>query len=101
MLRDEDPQALEDRRAAWVASLLPRDETERRAVEDAVVYSWRQDRARRAEVALANARLADHEAASDTTSEEQVIELGHRLFLDRLGPTAFYPTGIDDTEVHT
>ena len=46
----------------------PESEAEIRAVEDAVIYSWRQDRARRAEAALANARLADHDAGSDTTA---------------------------------
>ena len=41
----EDPQAFEDRRAAWRACLLPEDEAEQRAVDDAVQYSWMQDRA--------------------------------------------------------
>ena len=98
IFRDEDTAELEARPEAWTASLVPRDEAERRSVEDAVVYSWRQDRARRAEVALANARLADHEVGGDTTVKEEVIELGQRLFLDRLGPIEFYPTGIDDPE---
>ena len=99
ILRDEEPAELEARRQAWIASLEPRDETERRAVEDAVVYSWRQDRARRAEVALANARIAEHGAGNETTVKEQVIELGRRLFLDRLGPIEFYPTGIREPEL--
>jgi hypothetical protein len=98
ILRDEDPTELEARREAWTASLVPQSEAERRAVEDAVVYSWRQDRARRAEVALADARIADHKIGGDTTVKEEVIELGRRLFLDRLGPIEFYPTGIDDPE---
>ena len=48
VLPDEDPQDLEDRRAAWTASLAPLSELEQRAVDDAVIYSWRQDRARQA-----------------------------------------------------
>jgi hypothetical protein len=48
VLRDEDPQAFEDRKAAWRADLLPAGEAQQRAVDDAVEYSWLQDRARRA-----------------------------------------------------
>ena len=47
VLPEEDPQELEERRAAWTASMLPRCELEQRAVDEAVMYSWRQDRARR------------------------------------------------------
>jgi hypothetical protein len=99
IVHDEDPQELEARRQAWIASLAPRSDAEQRAVEDAVIYSWRQDRARRAEVALADARLADLDADGDTSVEQQVTELGRRLFLDRLGPIEFYPNGIDDPEM--
>jgi hypothetical protein len=99
IVHDEDLQELEARRQAWIADLAPRSDAEQRAVEDAVSYSWRQDRARRAEVALADARLADHDGDGDTSVEQQVTELGRRLFLDRLGPIEFYPTGIDDPEM--
>jgi hypothetical protein len=99
IVHDEDPQEFEARRQAWIADLAPRSDAEQRAVEDAVIYSWRQDRARRAEVALADARLADHDGDGDTSVEQQVAELGRRLFLDRLGPIEFYPTGIDDPEM--
>ena len=51
VLLDEDPQALEDRRAAWIDRLMPADDVERRIVEDAVVSTWQLDRARRAQVA--------------------------------------------------
>ena len=39
VLLDEDPEALESRRADWAASLMPRGAAERRIVEDAVEYS--------------------------------------------------------------
>jgi hypothetical protein len=35
-LLDEGPQALEDRKADWTASLLPRGAAEQRVVDDAV-----------------------------------------------------------------
>ena len=54
VLLDEDSQALEDPRADWAASLLPRGAAEQRIVGDAVDYLWLRDRARRAH----EARLA-------------------------------------------
>ena len=54
VMRDEDSQEFEARREAWMADLQPRGEAERRAVNDAVISSWRQDRASGAEVALAD-----------------------------------------------
>ena len=36
VLLDEVPEALEDRRADWAASLMPREAAERRIVDDAV-----------------------------------------------------------------
>ena len=38
IVHDEDPQELEARRQAWIASLAPRSDAEQRAVEDAVIY---------------------------------------------------------------
>ena len=58
VLRDEDPAALEQRRAAWRACLAPGDDVEERLVETAVVHTWMQDRARRAQAARLNANLA-------------------------------------------
>ena len=75
IIKDEDEAELEARNEAWIASLSPRTDAETRAVLDAVAYSWRQDRARRAEVALTDARRADHDAGGDTTIKQQVAEL--------------------------
>jgi hypothetical protein len=99
VLLDEDPQALEDRRAAWAASLLPSDDVERRLVEDAVVSTWQQDRARRAQIARLNLNILTHGVDQDHTNEEEVEKLGRRLFNDRLGPLTFYPTGCDYDEM--
>ena len=60
VLLDEDPQALADRMGAWTASLLPCDDVEQRLVDDAVTYSWLQDRARRAQVARINANILNY-----------------------------------------
>ncbi len=93
VLGDEDPQALEARRAAWRGCLLPADEVELRLVDDAVVHTWMQDRARRAQAARAHANLAQFGVAQAVIDEKEVEELGQRLYQDRLGPLTFYPTG--------
>jgi hypothetical protein len=95
ILPDEDPQALEDRKAAWTAALAPCDDVEQRAVDDAVAYSWQQDRARRAQVARVSANRLDHGLDLEQITEEEVLDLGRLLFTDRLGPLPFYPTGCD------
>src|SRR5262245_39766107 len=92
VLPHEDQQALEDRLAAWTSSLSPQDELEQRAVDDAVAYSWQQDRARRAQVARLSAQIIDHGVAEAQAIDQEVLELGRRLFKDRLGPLTFYPT---------
>ncbi len=99
VLLDEDPQALEDRRAAWIDSLMPADDVERRIVEDAVMSTWQLDRARRAQIARLNLNILNHGVDQAQTNEEEVQELGRRLFNDRLGPLAFYPTGCDYDEM--
>ena len=42
-----------------------------------------------------DARLVDRDIDGDTSVEQEVAELGRRLFLDRLGPIEFYPSGTD------
>jgi hypothetical protein len=98
VLPEEDPQELEDRRATWTASLVPRCELEQRAVDDAVICSWRQDRARRAEAKRAHARLEElsDEEPKATAEQEAVLELGRRLFTDRMGPLRFYPATVNE-----
>ena len=90
---DEDPQELEDRRVAWHECLLPANDVEERLVDAAVVYTWQQDRARRAQASRINANITNYEVEQDQTTEEEVVALGRRLFKDRLGPLVFYPTG--------
>ena len=83
-MRDEDPQVLEDRRAAWRACLLPGDDVEQRLVDDAVVYTWQQDRARRAQAGRINANIANYGVDQGQTNEKEVEDLGRRLFKDRM-----------------
>ena len=93
VLHDEDPQVLEDRRAAWRACLSPGDDVEERLVDDAVVYTWQQDRARRAQAKRIDANFTNYGVDQGQTDEKDVEDLGRRLFTDRLGPVTFYPTG--------
>ncbi len=90
---EEDPQVLDDRRAAWRDCLLPGDDVEERLVESAVVHTWMQDRARRAQASRINANITNYGVDQDQTTEEEVVALGRRLFKDRLGPLVSYPTG--------
>ena len=92
VLRDEDPQVLEERRAAWRACLLPGDDVEERLVDDAVVHTWLQDRARRAQAGRINANIANYGIDQGQTNAKAVEDLGRRLFKDRQGPLVFYPS---------
>ena len=97
VLLDEDAQALEDRRLAWRIRLAPGDAVEERLVDDAVVYTWMQDRARRAQAGRINANITNHGVDQRLANEKDVDELGRRLFKDRMGPLVFYPSvSIDD-----
>ena len=101
VLPDEDPQALEDRKAAWNASLSPRDDVEQRAVDDAVTYSWLQDRARRAQTDRLTANILNYGVEQAKATEKEVLDLGRRLFTDRMGPVVFYPTVDEHRNVFT
>jgi hypothetical protein len=92
VLRDEDPQVLDDRREAWRACLLPGDDVEERLVDDVVVYTWQQDRARRAQAGRINANMTNYGVEQGQINEKQVQDLGRRLFKDRCEPLVFYPT---------
>jgi hypothetical protein len=92
VLLDEDPQALEERRGAWRACLLPGDDVEQRLVDNAVVHTWQQDRARRAQASRINANITLYGVDQGQTNEKDVDDLGRRLFKDRYGPLVLYPT---------
>jgi hypothetical protein len=91
VLLDEDPEALEDRRADWAASLMPRGAAEQRIVGDAVEYSWLRDRARRAQEARLAANIVNAGIDEANREADEVLRLGQLLFSDNRGPLANYP----------
>jgi hypothetical protein len=76
VLLDEDAQALEDRKADWTASLLPRGAAEQRIVDDAVEYSWLRDRARRAQEARLAANIVNAGVDEAIREADEVLRLG-------------------------
>ena len=78
-----------------VHCLLPGDDVEERLVDDAVMSTWQQDRARQAQVARLNADIINAGVAQAQADAVEVDDLGRRLFKDRLGPLTFYPTSRD------
>src|SRR5271154_2187746 len=91
VLLDEDPEALEDRRAEWAASLLPRGAAEQRIVDDAVEYTWLRDRARRAQEARIATNIVKAGVDENIREADEVLRLGQKLFADNRGPLANYP----------
>jgi hypothetical protein len=91
VLLDEDAQALDDRKADWAASLMPRGAAEQRIVEDAVEYSWLRDRARRAQEARLATNIVNAGVDDAIREADEVLRLGQKLFADNRGPLANYP----------
>jgi hypothetical protein len=76
VLLDEDAQALDDRKAAWAASLLPRGAAEQRIVDDAVEYTWLRDRARRAQEARLATNIVNVGIEEANREADEVLRLG-------------------------
>ena len=91
VLLDEDAQVLEDRRADWAASLMPRGAAEQRIVDDAVEYSWLRDRARRAQEARLATNIVNAGVDEAIREADEVLRLGQKLFADNRGRLANYP----------
>ena len=91
VLLDEDPEAIEDRRADWAASLMPRGAAEQRIVDDAVEYSWLRDRARRAQEARLATDINNAGVDEAIRESDEVLRLGQKLFADNRGRLANYP----------
>ena len=91
VLLDEDPEALESRRADWAASLMPRGAAEQRIVDDAVEYSWLRDRARRAQEARLATNIVNAGVDEAIREADEILRLGQKLFSDHRGPLANYP----------
>ena len=77
VLGDENPQELEDRRAAWRACLQPGDDVERQLVDEAVVFTWFTDRARRAQAARINASIVNAGVVEGVDQEREAEALGN------------------------
>src|SRR5271154_6234565 len=91
VLLDEDPEALEERRAERAASLMLRGAAEQRIVDDAVEYSWLRDRARRAQEARLATNIVNAGIDEAIREADEVLRLGQKLFWDNRGPLAHYP----------
>ncbi len=91
VLLDEDAQALDDRKADWAASLMPRGAAEQRIVDDAVEYTWLRDRARRAQEARLATNIVNAGVDEAIREADEVLRLGQKLFWDNRGPLANYP----------
>ena len=91
VLLDEDAEALQDRRADWAASLMPRGAAEQRIVDDAVEYSWLRDRARRAQEARLATNIVNAGVDEAIREADEVLRLGQKLFADNRGRLANYP----------
>src|SRR5271168_3349634 len=75
VLLDEDAQALDDRKADWTASLLPRTAAEQRVVDDAVEYLWLSDRARRAQEARLATNIVNAGVDEAVCEADEVLRL--------------------------
>jgi hypothetical protein len=91
ILKCEDPQAFEDRSEAWSACLLPGNDVEQNAVDDAVEYSWLKDRTRRAQTARLATNISNAGIEEAKREAEEVISLGRKLFWDHRRPLAVFP----------
>jgi hypothetical protein len=91
VLLDEVAQALDDRKADWTASLLPRGAAEQRIVDDAVEYSWLRDRDRRVQEARLATNIVNAGVDEANREADEVLRLGQILFSDHRGPLANYP----------
>ncbi len=91
VLLDEDAQALDDRKANWAASLMPRGAAEQQIVDDAVEYTWLRDRARRAQEARLATDIVNAGVDEAIREADEVLRLGQKLFWDNRGALANYP----------
>jgi hypothetical protein len=87
----EDGAALQGRIDAWIDDLRPRSLLESHFIEQAAQISWQLERIERAHVARLTTNILNAEAPETLLTEDEVEELGERLFGDRLGPLQLYP----------
>ena len=91
ILPDEDPAALQERLDHWTADLQPRNSVEQYLVERGVRLSWQLDRVLRAQDARLTTQIIEGGDEETNLQEEEILEIGQRLFWDNRGPINFYP----------
>ena len=87
----EDPAALQERLDDWTADLQPRNSVEQYLVDRGVRLSWQLDRVSNAHDARLTAQIIEGGAEEANVVEEEILEIGKRLFWDNRGPLNFYP----------
>jgi hypothetical protein len=75
---------------AWKLSFQPRNPAEEVLVERLVSLRWQQNRIDRAQTARLTQRIYHGEIEEADRVQEQVIELGQKLFRDACGPVALH-----------
>jgi hypothetical protein len=83
VLPDEDADVLQMRIETWIADLQPQNDVEQYLVEHAVQFSWKLERADRAEVAQLSRIIESVPIAEANRQQEVVSALGYWLLSDR------------------
>jgi hypothetical protein len=91
VLPGEDAAAYQRRIDAWTADLQPRNPFEHFLIQQAARVSWQIQRADRAETARLTNIIRNAAADEAQRLDDEMAELGRRLFRDPLGPLALYP----------
>ena len=76
----EDGEVLQSRIDAWTDDLQPRSLLESQFIEQAAQISWQLERIGRAQVARLTANILTAEVEDIVLTEDEVNELGERLF---------------------
>ena len=92
VLPTEDAEAYQARIDGIKSSLGSRTPLEEELAERAGQASWQLDRANRSEIARLTRNILTERAAAAAQEAEKIAAIGSRLFHDRRGPTALYPS---------
>jgi hypothetical protein len=87
----EDPASLQERLDDWTADLQPRNSVEQYLVDRGVRLSWQLDRVLRAQDARLTTQIIEAGVEETNLEDEEILEIGKRLFWDNRGPISFYP----------
>ena len=90
VLPTEDFGEYEKERMAWKLSFKPRNPAEEVLVDRLVDLGWQEKRIDRAQTARLTRRIYHAGIEEENEEQEQVLDLGQRLFGDSCGPAALY-----------